>query len=346
MWRRDGTLLTASANAPLRPLRAGFADGFASVRLQGRELRVFGLSDRSGRYQVQVGNDRALIDADFQKHGVKAVSLAAVGMPLSGWMMWWSVRVALRPITSMQQAVAARAAFDLTPLPEHALPTEVAPMVRAFNGLLRQLDDAIQAERNFLSDAAHELRTPLSALQTQLDVALHAGSDEERQRGLHKAQLGVRRSSRLCEQLLDLARLEAGGRAPERRPCALQEVVLHTVDEYAMAATLGGRRLDADVEAVCVQGTRMNCRSCCATWWTTRCGIHRRARGCGCAVGSSARPRAARRSWKWPTMAPAFLTSSTCACSSGSSGSRVRRMRAAVASAWRWWRASPPNTAR
>ncbi|WMJ69347.1 ATP-binding protein [Stenotrophomonas sp. 24(2023)] len=254
VWRRDGTLLTASANAPQVPLRAGFGEGFASVPLHGREFRVYALSDRSGRYQVQVGNDRALIDADFQKHSVKAVSLAAIGMVLSGLMMWWSVRVALRPITSVQQALSARAAFDLTPLPEQALPAEIAPMVRAFNGVLRQLDDAIQAERNFLSDAAHELRTPLSALQTQLDVAMNAGTAEQRQRALEKAQLGVRRSSRLCEQLLDLARLDAGGRAPERHACALQDVVLHTVDEYAMAATLGGRRLDADVDGACVSG--------------------------------------------------------------------------------------------
>ncbi len=185
-------------------------------RVDGQEWRVYSVSDRGGKIHVQVGHPRAMINADFQKHSLKAVSLAAFPLAISGLLLWWAVSRALQPLVRMEASVRERSMFDLQPLTTDGLPTEVLPLVLAFNQLLVRLDEAMQGERRFIGDAAHELRTPLAALQAQLEVAIRATSLEEKNAALAKLQLAVLRSSRLSEQLLDLARLEAGARAPRR----------------------------------------------------------------------------------------------------------------------------------
>ena len=101
---------------------------------------------------------------------------------------------------------------------------------------MRQLDEAVQAERRFIGDAAHELRTPLSALYGQAEVALRASTMADKDAALVKLLAVTERSTRLSEQLLDLARLEAGTHAPLREPYALDEIVVHIASEFDIAA--------------------------------------------------------------------------------------------------------------
>jgi signal transduction histidine kinase len=189
-----------------------------------------------------------MINADFQKHSLKAVSMAIVPLALAGLLMWWAVRRALGPLATIEAAVRGRSRLDLTPLPSTSLPLELRPLVGSFNDLLMQLDQAIQAERRFIGDAAHELRTPLSALQAHVEVALRATSDDERVQSLTKLLAAVERSSRLSEQLLDLARLEAGDHAPVRRDYDLSEIVKHVVSEFELIARRHERTLELALE--------------------------------------------------------------------------------------------------
>ena len=248
VWRDRTRLMASTPGSPTAPLRPDFAEGFANVEIGDRDWRVYSVSDRTSRFQVQVGNDRSMINADFQKHSAKAVSLGALGMALAGLMMWWSVRRALRPIAQVEQATRGRSKFDLTPLPTGALPSELLPLVDSFNHVLAHLDQSIKTERQFISDAAHELRTPLSALQAQLEVAMRANSDEEREQSLRKLLVGVQRSSRLSEQLLDMARLEAGNHAPVRDWYDLKDIVWHVASEFDISAARHQRFIELAVE--------------------------------------------------------------------------------------------------
>jgi signal transduction histidine kinase len=164
-------------------------------------------------------------------------------------LLWWAVSRALRPLIEMEATVRKRSMFDLQPLTTDGLPTELLPLVLAFNQLLVRLDEAIQGERRFIGDAAHELRTPLAALQAQLEVAIRAATLEEKNAALAKLQLAVRRSSRLSEQLLDLARLEAGARAPSREWQALDEITRHVAHEFEVAARLEQRHIEFDLQS-------------------------------------------------------------------------------------------------
>lgn len=253
LWRDGGRLLASTSQGPQQPLRADFADGFTNVEIEGRPWRVYSTSDRERKVHVQVGNPRGMINADFRKHSLRAVSLAAVPLALGGLLLWWSVQRALRPLVRIEAAARERSVFDLTPLPTQALPAELLPMVHSFNHVLKQLDQAIQAERRFIGDAAHELRTPLAALQAQLDVAMRATSTDERNTALAKLQISVQRTSRLSEQLLDLARLEAGARAPLRDQHGLDEIVRHVASEFEVSARLQQRNIELDIEPCRIQ---------------------------------------------------------------------------------------------
>jgi two-component system OmpR family sensor kinase len=100
----------------------------------------------------------------------------------------------------------------LDPLPDARLPLEVQPLVRALNGLLKRLATAIDIQKAFVADAAHELRTPLAAVQIQAQLVARAKDDATRSEALGDLQAGVTRATRLAEQLLALARSEPDGR--------------------------------------------------------------------------------------------------------------------------------------
>jgi two-component system OmpR family sensor kinase len=87
-------------------------------------------------------------------------------------------------------------------------PVEVRPLVRSLNSLLARLADAFDTQRRFAADAAHELRTPLTALTLQIQLARRAETAEERALALDRLEQGVKRSTRLVQQLLTMARLE------------------------------------------------------------------------------------------------------------------------------------------
>jgi signal transduction histidine kinase len=248
VWTGTDKLLARTTQAPQRPLRPDFADGFANVDIDGEVWRVYSVSDAAGAVHVQVGSPRAMINADFRRHSLRAISMAAMPLALGGLLMWWSVRRALRPLAQIEATTRERSTFDLTPLPTDALPTEVLPLVQSFNRLLSQLAKGIESERRFIGDAAHELRTPLSALQAQLEVATRASSVEEKNAALGKLHAAVRRTTRLAEQLLDLARLDSGERVPIRERHELAEIVQHVVSEFEFSARRERRAIELAIE--------------------------------------------------------------------------------------------------
>jgi two-component system sensor histidine kinase QseC len=115
-------------------------------------------------------------------------------------------------------------------------------MLDALNGLFRRVDAALEAERQFTADAAHELRTPLAGLQAQLQVALRARDSMERDRSLAQLQSGLSRASHLVDQMLQLARLDPESGLPDARP-----VDLGTLAE-AVCAELGPQVIEKQLD--------------------------------------------------------------------------------------------------
>jgi signal transduction histidine kinase len=175
-----------------------------------------------------------------------AMLLNTVELAIVGLLMWWAVVASLRPLKAMSAEIARRKAFDATPLPAARVPSELRPLIGAFNTLLGRVDTAMKAEHQFIADAAHELRTPLAALHVQADVALLAGTPERKDEALRKLLDIAQRSHRLAEQLLDLARLDAGLHALSVQRIDLLELANHVVSEFAVRADDRGTRLSID----------------------------------------------------------------------------------------------------
>jgi len=247
VWIKDRHHLVVHSLDPFRvPLRPDFLDGFVTRTIDGEEWRIFAITDARGEVQVQVGKPTADLAAELRQ-GVRiglittALLLLVLAVAIQR-VLYWS----LRPITRIRQAITARDTLDLTPLPDHDLPNEVRPLVESFNRMLARLDRAMHHERQFLAEAAHELRTPLAALLTHAQVALRSRSLEEAQAPLRQLVKGVERSARLSQQLLDSARLEADRPSSERVPLELADLVAMLTREFETIAAAKHQSITLD----------------------------------------------------------------------------------------------------
>jgi signal transduction histidine kinase len=244
VWRSDRKLFVKTPSAPDIPFEPSFRDGLESRVVAGRKWRIYTISDRDNRVSVQVANLQSVIDREMEYEALVALAILTAVLLVAAALLHRALDRSLRPLVALADAIRQRRDFDLAPLAATQLPLELQPLVGAFNHLLGRLDSAVAAERRFIGDAAHELRTPLSVMQAQADVALHAPSGSEKDRALRRVQQGARRTARLAEQLLDMARLDASDVASCTARVDLAQLVTHIVEEHAFHAARLGCMLD------------------------------------------------------------------------------------------------------
>jgi len=203
----DGQPLLRSHAAPEAPLST--QDGFAEVEMAGTQWRTFRRVDADNRLILVVAHQLDTREAMVRDSALRLLLPILLGLPLVGVALWVAVSRAVAPLERLANEVRGRKADRLTPLAAERAPEEVAPLVAALNQLFERLGRSFENERRFTGDAAHELRTPLAALKTHAEVALTTASDDRRRRSLEHVVEGVDRASRLVEQLLTLARLDA-----------------------------------------------------------------------------------------------------------------------------------------
>jgi two-component system OmpR family sensor kinase/two-component system sensor histidine kinase QseC len=253
IWRVDGHEVYATQLRSEPPARVVL--GFADIPAGGIVWRTFGVEARDRVIQVaqpqKVRHDRA-VQAAF---GSVAPLLAVA--PVLALVIGWLVSRSLAPLQRLAAEVRSRDSSSLQALPEGGLPDEVLPLVQSLNALLERLGTALAAQRHFVGDAAHELRSPLTALKLQVQVLRRAPDEATRDEAARALTAGVDRATRLVEQLLALARSEAG---PPREATAvpLAELVRQAMTDVAPFADLRGTTLELDVadgaEGVAVSG--------------------------------------------------------------------------------------------
>lgn len=183
---------------------------YGDVRLRGRALRLVQLGhDCGGGSQCQILVAETLHKRDaLQSQIGTLVALNGGGLALLLALAgWWAIRQGLSPLTELSAELEHRDLHRLTPL-EARLPRELVPLQSAFNRLFERLARAAGAQREFLADAAHQLRTPLTSLQTEIELALLEPHDQRVDPLLKRLRHRVERSARLAQQLLSLARAE------------------------------------------------------------------------------------------------------------------------------------------
>lgn len=247
LWEGDHLRLR-SADAPAEPL-SGTAEGFSDSLIAGNRWRVFGRSDAQGRV-VLVGERHSLREELAQSVARHLLHPLAVALPALALLIWLAIDWGLRPLRRIAREVAGRAPDRLVPLDASAAPRETAPLLHSLNTLLARVSASMDKERRFTSDAAHELRTPLAAVKTQVQVAMGARDASQRERALSQALAGIDRSTRLVEQLLALARLEPGAGVLHRRQVRLDEAAAACLAE--MAPKAAARRIDLALDGPAV----------------------------------------------------------------------------------------------
>jgi two-component system, OmpR family, sensor kinase len=207
IWNRNGALMYYSRpRAPLAP-RAEL--GFSTERTDRGDWRVYGAI--VGDNVVQLAQPVSVRNRLAANVALRTLWPLIVLLPLLGLAVWVVVGRGLKPLRRVAGALDARHPEALDALPDTRLPLEVQPLVRALNGLLARLSTALDTQKAFVADAAHELRTPLAAVQIQTQLVARASDDAARREALADLQAGVTRATRLAEQLLALARSEPDG---------------------------------------------------------------------------------------------------------------------------------------
>ncbi|MFD0666483.1 sensor histidine kinase [Ramlibacter sp. MAHUQ-53] len=125
-------------------------------------------------------------------------------------VIWFGVHHGLEPLMRLRDMLARRDHRDLQPLPVDGVPAEVRPLVLEVNALMQRLGGTLDSQSRFIADAAHQLKTPVSGLKAQIELALRESDPQRLHHGLAQLYVGVERMSRLVGQLLALARNEPG----------------------------------------------------------------------------------------------------------------------------------------
>jgi two-component system OmpR family sensor kinase len=239
---------------PGLPLINATALGYADVDAGGLKWRTYGLQTLDG--VIQIAQPVRVRELLARGAAVRVVIPLLLLLPLLGAAIVGVVGSGLRPLRRVAGEVQRRNVDSLTPIAAERLPQEVAPLVNELNRLLARLHAAFQAQRAFVADAAHELRSPLTAVRLHLQLLDRA--PDEGARGEARANLGaaVERAIHLVEQLLTLARNEPRAIARDLAPIALDQAAADGVaDTHALALD---RQIDLALEAepVMVVGDR------------------------------------------------------------------------------------------
>ncbi|MBK7766809.1 MAG: sensor histidine kinase N-terminal domain-containing protein [Sulfuritalea sp.] len=239
--RGDGTILARSANAPDLPV-LGVPDYSDIIRMTG-SWRVLNVASADGRYRVQVSQSIARRDiAAFEVATTTIFPLALIS-PILILLIYFSIRRGLRPLDTLAADVSVRSPENLAPLEKGLAPTEVRPLLKALNRLLARLDRALENERRFTADAAHELRTPLAALKVQTQVARRSRDAAMRDHALDQIENGVDRATHLVEQLLRLARLDPLKTVESAAPIDLRAILATAAAQARNASLAASRRI-------------------------------------------------------------------------------------------------------
>jgi len=162
----------------------------------------------SGRVVVMVAKTLKLRDERIVESMWRVLPSQLILIIFAGIMIWYGVGLGLRPLLLLRDDVASRTLLDLRPLPEDKVVAEIRPLIHGFNQLMSRLEESMVMQRRFIADAAHQLRTPLSGLKAQTELALRSEDAAEIRHSLQQIHQATEHAAHMANQLLVLARSE------------------------------------------------------------------------------------------------------------------------------------------
>jgi two-component system sensor histidine kinase QseC len=243
VFDRQGRPTLATANLVDLPAPTSADADFQDLRIGDYRWRVYTLRDAGEgtviRTAERYDSRNGILHALWLDHGVPLL----IGLPLLALLVGWAVTRGLRPLAALAQALSVREPGSRQRIHLAQAPQELQPVLDALNAQLERQEDALERERRFSADVAHELRTPLASIMINLESALATRDLKEARDSLGGAQHSVVALARRIEQLLALARLEAGA-ATQRATIDLVDVASDVIEELTTIIAESGVQLD------------------------------------------------------------------------------------------------------
>ncbi|MFP3564481.1 ATP-binding protein [Paraburkholderia sp. SIMBA_030] len=249
IWDRAGNLVYHSTQAPVF---SRLQEGFSTVERGEYHWRAFGLQ-QADRY-IQVAQPVSVREDLALKLALHTLWPLALLVPVTIVLVLLVVARGLAPIGGLSRALSTRSIDSLEPLHlDGTVPVEIRPLVEALNDLLQRLNTASQAQRTFIADAAHELRSPLAALKLQLQAASRDGTLMGEGQALERVEGRVNRIIHLVQQLLTLAREDAHP-VTSMVPVSLRRIGEQAVGDFSLLAETRGIDLGLECEQARMPG--------------------------------------------------------------------------------------------
>lgn len=184
--------------------------GFTTVHFDQQAWRAFSTRDPNTKLKVVVLQQKDSYHIFSENTASKIILVVLVSYPLLAILIWFILNRGLSALRRISAQLKNRSVGRFSHIDCKNLPSEIKPIVREWNKLFDRLKLAFEREQRFAGDAAHELKTPLAALKTHTQIALHAKTRSELVNALKKIVAGVNRSAHVVQQLLILNRISQG----------------------------------------------------------------------------------------------------------------------------------------
>lgn len=237
----DGRFVTGYSDAPPNASSAEVQPGipffYDSVSLgepvRAVTLREFISAPQFGGWVTvdvwQTVNQRDALSLELL---AQAIILMTVVVSAAGLLVWFGINLGLRPLLQLREAVAARSPDDLGPI-RRAVPKEVRNLVGAMNSLFARLSEAFALRDAFISDAAHQLRNPIAAIQAQAEAATTAPTESELRSRVTELAETARRTGRLTQQLLSMEKARGRDTSENRQDVDLRDLAEDVAKGFA-----------------------------------------------------------------------------------------------------------------
>jgi two-component system sensor histidine kinase TctE len=238
----QGHLLMGDTQLPSEPLTGLNAQVFAMTQIDERRLRTL-----TTRFDTKLGMLMITV-ADARPPGPPAARYGFmstllwdfVQLDITLVLVWVGIQLGLRPTKKLRDEIAERSPQDLRPIAESSVPRELAPIAVTLNRLFLMLRTSVQSQQQFIANTAHQLRTPITGMQAQLDLLAAEPAAEPIKNRLLTLQEGIRQLAHSANQLLTLARADPAVNIAARK---------HSVDLSVTVAEIAARFFDRALQS-------------------------------------------------------------------------------------------------
>ncbi|HXI75747.1 MAG TPA: sensor histidine kinase N-terminal domain-containing protein, partial [Steroidobacteraceae bacterium] len=251
----QGRLLVGDAQLPVVPVSVLNAQISAMAQVGGRSVRA--LTTRfdtpAGVVIITVADIRQANEPAARFGLMSTLLWDFVQLDVTLVLVWVGIQLGLRPVKRLREEIADRSPLDLRAIDESSVPREIAPVVVTLNRLFLMLRTSVQAQQQFIANTAHQLRTPITGMQAQLDLLLAEPAASPIKHRLLTLQEGIRQLAHSANQLLTLARADpAVNIAAKSQPVALDATVAEVAARFFDRALQANIDLGVDVHPVAI----------------------------------------------------------------------------------------------